>query len=99
MCYGNLFCRVSKEHITKLAELIADALNDPAIRPSIRMIWLSNYVEHVAVWAMENIQEYFAKRAGPRSSFTDTEKAVLFIRQCLDFDKKLEVRYIIVMLS
>ncbi len=53
---------------------MADAVNDPAVPLPVKVIWLENYVETVAKWAMGNAGDI-----------------VLFIRECLNFDYKLEV--------
>ena len=68
--------KVGKERITKTAEVVADAVNDPAVPTAVKMLWLSNYIESIAAWAVMD----------------KPEQAVVFIKNCLNYDRKLEVR-------
>lgn len=66
------------DYIVSLAEIIADAVNDPAVPKPLKLMWLGNYVEHVAKWAM----------------MKKSDNVVVFIRNCLAFKEKLEVKYV-----
>ena len=66
--------RVPREHVIRLADFVASAVNDPAVRSHVKWFWLSNYAENIATWATGS-----------------PEKAVLFIRHCLNYDSKVEV--------
>eukprot|EP01035_Chromulina_nebulosa_P021270 gene21270-27561_t len=69
-----LLSKISTDTITSIAQHVADCLNDPAISSDIKWLYLGNYIESVAKWAMGN-----------------ADLTVVFIRKCLDFDKKLDI--------
>lgn len=71
-----MLCRIDKDKMIRIASFVAEAVNDPAISKPVKILWLQNYVETIASWAMGSAAE-----------------SVLFIRECLKFDYKLEVFY------
>jgi hypothetical protein len=43
--------------LIKIAAFIADAVNDPAIPRGVKTLWLENYIEVIAKWAMGNADD------------------------------------------
>ena len=66
--------KINVNYFTQITKFIADCINDPILSKGIKLLWLENYVEVVARWAMGNVDD-----------------VVFFIRECLEFDQKLEV--------
>ena len=51
------YIRINKELLIKIAAFIADAVNDPAIPRGVKTLWLENYIEVIAKWAMGNADD------------------------------------------
>eukprot|EP01038_Epipyxis_sp_PR26KG_P008472 gene8472-11454_t len=45
---------MDKERVIRAAQFVSDRLNSPLLSPGIGMIWLNNYVEQIARWAMND---------------------------------------------
>lgn len=64
---------LDKDLIYTSVRFVIKCIYDKAVSESIRMIWVDNYVEHVARWAMMN----------------NPNDAILFIKECFLFDEKI----------
>jgi hypothetical protein len=81
---SKVVAKISKERLVALAEVVAGAFNDDAITLPLRWEYFGNYLETIISWAMQDLKTSMIGES-------DTERVALFLRRCMNVDKKLEV--------
>jgi hypothetical protein len=81
--------KLNHKLIETRAQFVADCLLDPELDKepvSIRLVWLQNYVERLAKWAMQGMMEDAESEGGG-----DTGRTGLFLLQCLYQEEMLKI--------
>ena len=79
--------RLNSEYLISRAEFVASCVEDPAVPPGAKLVWMEGYAERVAAWAMAaGLDSASASKASDRH-----EGGLKFLLSCLDQDGFVEV--------
>ena len=86
----NIVKRMPELKTKKAANFISDAINHESISKAVRNIWLGNYIEEAARWAMLGFQPSVDASVELSDAMKDKLegiKSAVFIKKCLNYER------------